>query len=183
MYRRILQDPLRFPPEDVVSPEARDVLAGLLTRDPAYRLGSRGALDIKRHPFFSRHLDWGLLAAKKIQPPFKPSVVSFLFFVSHKTVCEGKSSLMARWISFHFIPNHPMLYQASAIDTSNFDQTFTSEIPLDSVVDDSNLSETVQQQFAGFSYDGGQHQQYPNGGMAMTAGTGQSMLAPRSIVG
>lgn len=74
MYRRILQDPLRFP--DDVSAEARDVLSGLLTRDASQRLGSRGAETIKRHPFFSRHLDWGLLAAKKIQPPFKPSVVS-----------------------------------------------------------------------------------------------------------
>jgi serum/glucocorticoid-regulated kinase 2 len=46
------------------------------------------------------------------------------------------------------------LSQASAIDTSNFDQVFTSEEPLDSVVADSHLSETVQEQFAGFSYDG-----------------------------
>lgn len=36
--------------------------------------------------------------------------------------------------------------QASAIDTSNFDEEFTSEVPLDSVVDDSHLSQTVQQQ-------------------------------------
>jgi serine/threonine protein kinase len=35
---------------------------------------------------------------------------------------------------------------ASAIDTSNFDEEFTSEEPLDSVVDDSHLSQTVQQQ-------------------------------------
>ncbi|RXK36317.1 AGC/AKT protein kinase [Tremella mesenterica] len=41
---------------------------------------------------------------------------------------------------------------ASAIDTSNFDEEFTSEVPLDSVVDDSHLSQTVQQQFAGFSW-------------------------------
>lgn len=36
--------------------------------------------------------------------------------------------------------------QASAIDTSNFDEEFTSEPPMDSVVDDSHLSQTVQQQ-------------------------------------
>lgn len=35
---------------------------------------------------------------------------------------------------------------ASAIDTSNFDEEFTNEVPLDSVVDDSHLSQTVQQQ-------------------------------------
>ena len=43
---------------------------------------------------------------------------------------------------------------ASAFDTSNFDPEFTSETPLDSVVDDSHLiSATVQEQFAGFSYN------------------------------
>ncbi|GAA5826039.1 hypothetical protein JCM3770_002033, partial [Rhodotorula araucariae] len=33
-----------------------------------------------------------------------------------------------------------------------FDTEFTSEAPQDSVVEDSHLSETVQQQFVGFSY-------------------------------
>ncbi|KAL3899141.1 MAG: hypothetical protein SGCHY_002257 [Lobulomycetales sp.] len=40
----------------------------------------------------------------------------------------------------------------SATDTSNFDQEFTSEPAMDSVIPDSHLSATVQQQFAGFSY-------------------------------
>jgi len=115
MYRKILYEPLVFPEDMGV--EARSILTGLLTRDPSRRLGVNGAQDIKNHPFFSRHIDWKKLAAKKIQPPFKPSV-------------------------------------ASAIDTSNFDQVFTSEEPMDSVVTDSQLSSTVQEQFAGFSYDG-----------------------------
>lgn len=41
----------------------------------------------------------------------------------------------------------------SAIDTSNFDQEFTSEEPADSVVDkDYYLSESVQEQFGGWTY-------------------------------
>ncbi|KAG9007150.1 hypothetical protein FRB94_014623 [Tulasnella sp. JGI-2019a] len=115
MYRKILNDTLRFGEE--IGPDARDLLTKLLTRDPAQRLGVDGADEIKRHPFFSKHIDFDMLAAKKIQPPFKPSV-------------------------------------ASAIDTSNFDQVFTSEQPVDSVTADSDLSKTVQDQFAGFSYDG-----------------------------
>lgn len=107
MYRKILQDPLRFP--DEVGKEARSLLTLLLNRDPKQRLGVNGAQDIKNHPFFARHIDWKQLIAKKIQPPFKPAV-------------------------------------ASAIDTSNFDEEFTSEVPLDSVVDDSHLSQTVQRQ-------------------------------------
>ncbi|CAE6496573.1 unnamed protein product, partial [Rhizoctonia solani] len=41
----------------------------------------------------------------------------------------------------------------SAADTSNFDAEFTSEIPQDSVVENSHLSETVQDQFKGFTYN------------------------------
>lgn len=116
MYRKILQDPLRF--GDEVSRDARSILILLLNRDPSKRLGTHGAADIKNHEFFSKHIDWNKLAAKKVQPPFKPAV-------------------------------------ASAVDTSNFDPEFTSEQPVDSVVDDSHmLSATVQEQFQGFSYTG-----------------------------
>lgn len=68
--------------------------------------------------------------AKRIQPPFKPSVVLDPI-------------------------EHSLTIKDSAIDTSNFDQEFTSEAPTDSVVDDSQLSETVQLQFQGWSYKGG----------------------------
>lgn len=56
MYQRILQDPLTFP-EDMGS-EARSVIAQLLQRDPAKRLGANGGEEIKRHAFFARHVDW-----------------------------------------------------------------------------------------------------------------------------
>lgn len=58
---------------------------------------------------------------------------------------------------------------ASATDTSNFDQEFTSEPAMDSVIPDSHLSATVQQQFAGFSY--------ANQNMSMASG---SMLADKT---
>ncbi|KAG8935587.1 AGC protein kinase Gad8 [Tulasnella sp. 419] len=113
MYQRILHDPLRFP-EDMPS-DARSIMTGLLSRDPTKRLGVNGAEEIKRHPFFAKHIDWARLIAKKITPPFKPSVTG-------------------------------------QIDVSNFDAEFTSEAPMDSVVTDSHLSETVQDQFRGFTY-------------------------------
>ncbi|KAM0749889.1 Pkinase-domain-containing protein [Meredithblackwellia eburnea MCA 4105] len=74
MYQKILTDPLKFP--DEIHSDARSLLTGLLTRDPAIRLGVNGAESIKAHPFFSKHIDFKLLMAKKIQPPFKPSVES-----------------------------------------------------------------------------------------------------------
>ncbi|KAJ7288262.1 kinase-like domain-containing protein [Mycena rebaudengoi] len=42
----------------------------------------------------------------------------------------------------------------SPVDVSNFDTIFTVEPPIDSVVENSNLSQTVQAQFSGFSYNG-----------------------------
>ncbi|GAA5903858.1 hypothetical protein JCM6882_001333 [Rhodosporidiobolus microsporus] len=74
MYQKILTDPLRF--GDEISPDARSLLTGLLTRDPQQRLGVTGAESIRSHPFFSKHIDFRLLMQKKIQPPFKPSVES-----------------------------------------------------------------------------------------------------------
>ena len=56
MYQRILSDPLLFPPD--MPPDAMSVITGLLQRDPSKRLGSNGAEEIKRHPFFSKHIDW-----------------------------------------------------------------------------------------------------------------------------
>lgn len=38
-------------------------------------------------------------------------------------------------------------------DTANFDKEFTSEAPTDSYVDGPMLSKTMQQQFAGWSYN------------------------------
>ncbi|KAF6760378.1 kinase-like domain-containing protein [Ephemerocybe angulata] len=114
MYQRILSDPLNFPPD--ISAEAKSVMTGLLQRDPTRRLGVNGGEEIKRHPFFAKYIDWNRLLAKKIQPPFKPSVESVL-------------------------------------DVANFDSDFTNEEAQDSVVTDSALSETVQDQFRGFTYN------------------------------
>jgi serum/glucocorticoid-regulated kinase 2 len=114
MYEKILKNPLTF--GDEIGVEARSILTSLLTRDPTQRLGVTGAEAIKKHPFFAP-IDWQRLLAKKIQPPFKPSV-------------------------------------SSPVDVSNFDTVFTTEQPLDSVVEGSQLSRTVQEQFSGFSWDG-----------------------------
>ena len=133
MYRKILYDPLRF--SDDVDKDARNLLSGLLNRDPEKRLGNGGAQEIKNHPFFAS-IDWKKLNAKKIQPPFKPSV-------------------------------------DSAVDVSNFDNEFTSELPTDSVVPDSHLSETVQAQFQGWSYKGG----------ATASSSGLNAPGPGSVIG
>ncbi|CAA0832291.1 Protein kinase PINOID [Striga hermonthica] len=53
--RNIVRSPLEFPPDGPggEARAARDLIAGLLEKDPARRLGSRhGAADVKTHPFF-----------------------------------------------------------------------------------------------------------------------------------
>lgn len=42
--------------EEFFSPEAKSLISGLLTRDPAKRLGSAGVQEIKNHPFFKGSL-------------------------------------------------------------------------------------------------------------------------------
>jgi serum/glucocorticoid-regulated kinase 2 len=74
MYKKILNNPLVF--SDVVGAEARSILTALLSRDPTKRLGVNGAEEIKKHPFFDKHIDFAKLMQKKIQPPFKPKVAS-----------------------------------------------------------------------------------------------------------
>lgn len=74
MYQKILTDPLVFGPE--IGSEARSILTSLLNRDPTRRLGVNGAEEIKKHPFFEKHIEFKKLLQKKIQPPFKPSVSS-----------------------------------------------------------------------------------------------------------
>ena len=71
MYRKILHQTLKFP--DSVPSTAQDFLSGLLERDPALRLGYKGAGDIKAHPYYDS-IDWDKLYAKQIEPPYKPRV-------------------------------------------------------------------------------------------------------------
>jgi serine/threonine protein kinase len=77
MCEQILKSDLTFPASCTASPEARDLIRGLLMRDPTQRLGCRagGVEDIKRHPFF-RTIDWEKLERKELEAPFKPTVSS-----------------------------------------------------------------------------------------------------------
>ena len=91
MYQKILTDPLVFGPE--IGSEARSILTSLLDRDPTRRLGVNGADEIKKHPFFVKHIDFKKLLQKKIQPPFKPSVsspvVSFFTKLTERCIIDG----------------------------------------------------------------------------------------------
>lgn len=75
MYKNIAFGKVRFPKE-VLSAEGRSFVKGLLNRNPKHRLGAvNDARELKEHPFF-QDVDWKLLRAKNIPPPFKPHLLS-----------------------------------------------------------------------------------------------------------
>jgi len=61
-------------PKEFFSKNAANLLEGLLQKRPEDRLGcgERGIQEIKDHPFFET-IDWGLLEAGYVDPPFVPS--------------------------------------------------------------------------------------------------------------
>ncbi|XP_003707740.1 AKT serine/threonine protein kinase [Megachile rotundata] len=75
LFTLIIMEEVRFP--RTISNEAKDMLGGLLIKDPSKRLGGgpNDAKEIMDHAFFSS-IDWYDLVQKKIPPPFKPQVTS-----------------------------------------------------------------------------------------------------------
>uniref|UniRef100_A0A3P9IM70 Ribosomal protein S6 kinase n=1 Tax=Oryzias latipes TaxID=8090 RepID=A0A3P9IM70_ORYLA len=132
---KILKCKLSLPP--YLTQEARDLLKKLLKRSASSRLGGGpgDAAEVQVHPFF-RHINWDDLLARKVEPPFKPFLVSLLCTqqVSHRIICASSDPITV---------SPP---QQSADDVSQFDSKFTSQTPVDSP-DDSTLSESANQVF------------------------------------
>ncbi|KAK9795533.1 hypothetical protein WJX73_010591 [Symbiochloris irregularis] len=73
-FRKALSGRVFVPPH--LSPKATDLIFKLLVTDPAKRLGSgpNGAEDIKAHPWFTQHVDWAALEARKSRAPMVPTI-------------------------------------------------------------------------------------------------------------
>ncbi|KAL7682281.1 putative GPCR kinase, Phox domain, protein kinase-like domain superfamily, PX domain superfamily [Plasmopara halstedii] len=69
LFDRLRSARLHFPP--YVSRRAEALIRQLLIRNPAERLGSNGAHQVKQHQFFEG-IDWTALAKKQVVPPFRP---------------------------------------------------------------------------------------------------------------
>lgn len=69
LFQRIRHAKLDFPAN--MSRVAQSIIAQLLQRDPARRLGFSGAAALKAHPFFAA-VDWDALLARRLAPPFNP---------------------------------------------------------------------------------------------------------------
>lgn len=74
LFESILHDDVVYPVW--LSKEAVAILKGFLNKNPLRRLGcvlNAGENSILSHPFF-QEIDWSLLEAKKVKPPFKPKI-------------------------------------------------------------------------------------------------------------
>jgi len=71
LFEKIKSSRLKFP--RFLSERVKDLLARLLRRDVAQRMGAApsGFGEFRDHPFFDP-IDWDLLLARKISPPWKP---------------------------------------------------------------------------------------------------------------
>jgi len=68
LIQSILKDDVKIPEE--FSAELKDLLIGLLSKDPRTRLGYRGAEEIKKHAFF-KDIDWQAISRKETLSPLK----------------------------------------------------------------------------------------------------------------
>merc|ERR1711902_61289 len=76
MYRLIVTEKVLYP--RIVSPEAREIISKLLTKNPDRRLGSlTDAEEVMEQAFFAA-IDWCDLKKKRIIPPFKPELTDEL---------------------------------------------------------------------------------------------------------
>uniref|UniRef100_A0A673H8F1 protein kinase C n=1 Tax=Sinocyclocheilus rhinocerous TaxID=307959 RepID=A0A673H8F1_9TELE len=75
VFDSIVNDEVHYP--RFLSTEAISIMRRLLRRNPERRLGAgeRDAEDVKKHLFF-RNIDWDGLLAKKVKPPFVPTIQS-----------------------------------------------------------------------------------------------------------
>ncbi len=80
----------------------------LLIKDPAKRLGSNGAQDVKNHPWFSE-IDWKALYERKV----------------HEIIPEMRKKFLTSVYSKVTPPFKPVI--TNEYDVNNFDEEFTNE--------------------------------------------------------
>ncbi|RVX08831.1 Protein kinase PVPK-1 [Vitis vinifera] len=73
----VVGQPLRFPESPAVSFAARDLIRGLLVKEPQHRLAyRRGATEVKQHPFF-QSVNWALIRCTNPPDVPKPFMIDF----------------------------------------------------------------------------------------------------------
>ncbi|XP_057837852.1 serine/threonine-protein kinase D6PKL2 [Cryptomeria japonica] len=104
----VVGQPLRFPESPTVSFAARDLIRGLLVKEPQHRLAfKRGATEIKQHPFFEG-VNWALIrctAPPEIPKPIEidlPGKKVPVASSSEKKFAEADSKSGGNYLDFDF---------------------------------------------------------------------------------
>lgn len=87
IYRKILTDPVVFPP-DVTGP-IKDLMLKLLRKEREKRLGHEGIEEIMNHPYFAG-VNWEDVENLKLDPPFLPNLYQFQGSVYDTTTVNKK---------------------------------------------------------------------------------------------
>lgn len=103
----VVGQPLKFPESPTISFGARDLIRGLLVKDPQHRLAfKRGATEIKQHPFFEG-VNWALI--RSMAPPEVPRPFEYDFPASkpaptyaEKHQGDGDSKTSGSYLDFDF---------------------------------------------------------------------------------
>ncbi|KAL9402246.1 hypothetical protein Peur_006095 [Populus x canadensis] len=86
----VVGQPLKFPENPQVSMVARDLIRGLLVKEPHKRIAyKRGATEIKQHPFFEG-MNWALV--RSALPPHVPEPVDFSQYASKEAPPADKKT-------------------------------------------------------------------------------------------
>ncbi|KAH9300279.1 hypothetical protein KI387_011862 [Taxus chinensis] len=104
----VVGQPLRFPESPTASFAARDLIRGLLVKEPQHRLAfKRGATEIKQHPFFEG-VNWALIRCTtppEIPKPFEaelPGKMPPTASSSGKKIPNSDSNSSGNYLDFDF---------------------------------------------------------------------------------
>lgn len=92
LFESILHDDVLYPVW--LSKDAVSILKGFMTKNPSRRLGcvtsQGGEAAIQTHSFF-KEMDWGALEQRKVKPPFRPRIVSYILYYLYTTLMAKKT--------------------------------------------------------------------------------------------
>ncbi|TFK76139.1 kinase-like protein [Pluteus cervinus] len=175
MYKNICFGKIRFP-KGVINDDGKQFVKGLLNRNPKHRLGAnRDAEELKEHAFF-KAIDWKALALKQVTPPFKPNVESDESTANFDPEFTTADIREVGLSEFELDEEDPSEAWTSRSTTNGLVHTYTgplgSDRPMNGVPSSQNiqikpkkqkkdhagspLTNSVQENFRGFTYHGGE---------------------------
>jgi serine/threonine protein kinase len=117
LFEKILKEEPVF--SDRFTPDSKDLITRLLTKDPAYRLGcgAEGVEEIKSHPFFAE-IDWEGLLEQRVEVPRPPHRLEDVTDDSHLSRAIAK----IRDAREELMPDSPVSLPSSPSEQKHFDR-------------------------------------------------------------